>query len=79
MANHINGIRLRVYHELLTNAMLENLHATKHKKKAEEEIKRKAQRKAWECVAKAKQSRLQVSNVKTMIVIQEDYIEQLTL
>ena len=48
-------------------------------KKKPGEIKHEAQREAQECATKAKQRRLQVSNVKTMTVTDEDYVEPPTL
>ena len=58
MGTFINGIRLKHFHEPLTDDMLERMHAAKSKKLAFEQLKADAQAKAKEQAAKAKARRL---------------------
>ena len=46
MANYINGSRLRVYHEPLTDEMLSTMHAAKSRTEAHEQMKNEAQAEA---------------------------------
>ena len=65
MANHINGSRLRVYHEPLTDEMLSRLHAAKNRKTAHEEMVKATQEEAHARAQKLKQKRLYINNVKS--------------
>ena len=64
-ANYINGSRLKIYNEPLTDDMLERMHAAKNRKEAQEKLKEDAQLEAKERIKRIRAKRLYINNVRT--------------
>ena len=79
MSTFINGSRLKRFHEPLTEAMLECMHAAKNRKIALQQMKDDAQAEAKERAAKAKARRLQISHLNLHDEEDDDYVEPLLI
>ena len=75
MANYINGSRLKLYHEPLTQEMLDRMHAAKTRKAQAELLKQKAKEEADERARAAKAKRLK-AKMLTLSFKSEDEEDQ---
>ena len=75
MANYINGSRLKLYHEPLTQEMLDRMHAAKTQKAQAELLKQKAKEEADERARAAKAKRLK-AKMLTLSFKSEDEEDQ---
>ena len=71
MSDWISGCRLKKYKEPMTYEILQRLHATKERKKQQEQIKEQTQKEAWERAAKLRKQWATTQKRTTIQVIKE--------
>ena len=72
MANYINGSRLKLYHEPLTQEILDRMHAAKTQTTQAELLKQKAKKEANERARAAKATRRLKAKMLTLSIKSED-------